>query len=144
MYKKSILLVVVIILSMLFLTTCKKDNPTEPTLEPLIVTVGEGTQPNYTWTEANGDSTGVCRLAVYRITNLGDPIWGIQTISQAVWSYEKDWFADGISPPVTHGVVQEGSERFGIADIWPLPEGLTYRVKMSKMNGAQGTLDFSR
>lgn len=144
MYKKSILLVVVIILSMFFLTTCKKDNPTEPTLAPLIITVGEGLQPNYYWTEANGDSTGVCKLEVFRITNLGDAIWGIETITQGGWSFETSWYEDGISSPVTHGVVQEGSEKSCIADIWPLPAGLTYRVKMTKMNGQQGNLDFSR
>lgn len=144
MYKKGTLLVMIIILSMFFLTTCKKDNPAETPANNLIITVGEGLQPNYTWTAANGDSTGIYRLAVYRITDLGDPIWAIQTISAEVWEYDRDWFSDGISSPVTHGVVQEGSEKWQIADIWPLPEGLTYRVQMSKTNGVQGTLDFSR
>ena len=144
MYKKSTLLVMIIILSMFFIASCKKESSTETPVENLIVTVGEGLTPKYSWTDANGDSTGICRLAVYRIIELDDPLWGIQTLSQGAYSYERDWYADGISPPVTHGVVQEGAERWGIRDIWPLPKGFAYRVRVSKTNGAQGIKDFSR
>ena len=134
----------IIILSMFFIASCKKESSTENPVENLIVTVGEGFQPKYYWTDANGDSTGIFRLAVYRITELGDPIWGIQTLSQGAYSYARDWYADGISPPVTHGVVQEGAEKWGIRDQWILPKGFTYRVRVSKTNGVQGYKDFSR
>ena len=145
MYKKSTLLVMVIILSMFFLTSCKKESSTETPVETLIVTVGEDLkQPKYYWTDANGDSTGITRIAVYRITNLGDPIWAIQTISQDVWHYSRDWYCDGMSSPVTHGVVQEGAEKWGIRDIRQLPKGFAYRVRVSKTNGVQGYRDFSR
>ena len=136
MYKKSTLLVMVIILSMFFLTSCKKENPTETPTSGLIITVGEGLTPKYSWTDANGDSTNAYRLVVYRKDDLGDTIWGIET--------PEDWFYDGISSPVTHGTVPEGIERYGIADISPLPANITYRVKVQKMNGVQGYKDFSR
>lgn len=140
----------IIILSMFFIASCKKESSTENPTSSLIVTVGEGLTPKYSWTDANGNPTNICRLVVYRADDLGDPIWGIQTLSQGAYSYERDWYADGISPPVTHGVVQLGSQRYGIEDIWPLdicpplPAGQTYRLKIQKMNGVQGIKDFSR
>jgi len=145
MYKKSTLIVMVIILSMFFLTSCKKESPTETPVENLIVTVGEDLlQPKYYWTDANGDSTGITRIAVYRIIELDDPLWAIQTISEPVYSSRRDWYADGISPPVTHGVVQEGAEKWGIRDICQLPKDFAYRVVVSKTNGVKGYKDFSR
>jgi len=136
MYKKNTLLVMTIILSMLFITSCKKDNPTETPVENLIITVGEGLTPKYSWTDANGNLTKVCRLCVYKASDLYDTIWGIDT--------PYDWFTDGISSPVTHGIVPEGAERYGVADITPLPSNNSYRVLIQKMNGVQGYKDFSR
>jgi len=126
----------IIVLSMFFITSCKKENPTETPSNNLIVTVGEGLTPKYSWTYANGNPTNICRLVVYRADDLGDTIWGIDT--------PYDWFSDGISSPVTHGTVPEGAERYGVADISPLPVNNAYRVLIQKMNGVQGIKDFSR
>jgi len=144
MYRKTTLIVMAVILSMLFITSCKKDNPTETTVKNLIVTVGEGLTPYYSWKDADGNPTNVYSLRVYKANDLDRHIWGIQTPSSDAYQDIHTWFADGIWSPVTHGIVQEGAERDGIADITPLPAGLTYRVKIQKTNGVQGYKDFSR
>lgn len=81
MYKKSDLLVIVVILSMFYITSCKKKSPTEPTEPPASsfdITVGSGLQPRYSWTDANGNPTKANRLDVYLISNSSSKcIWGI-------------------------------------------------------------------
>lgn len=136
MYKKSALLVMVVVLSMFFLTTCKKDNPAEPAVKNTIeVTIGDGLSPKYSWKLVDGGArTNIFRLAVYRIDDLHDCIWGVQSETQPGWGGQT-FFYDEITSPVIHGVIPPGMEKYGIRDIYPLPEGHTYRVVVQKING---------
>ena len=145
MYKKSTLFVMVIVLSMFFLTTCKKDNPAEPTVKNTIeVTVGDGLSPKYSWKLIDGGSrTNIFRLAVYKIDDLHDCIWGVQSETRDGYDGQT-FFYDEISSPVVHGTIPSGMEKYGIRDIYPLPEGHTYRVVVQKINGEQGVKEFSR
>ena len=135
MYKKNALLLIIIIF-LLVLITCKKDNPVDPPVKnTIVITVGSGFSPKYSWIDLNGNRTGIFRLTVYEITNLGDHVWGIRTIGRE---------HNGISSPVTHGTVPSGAEKYGIRDLTILPEGFTYRVMVQKLNGEQGIKDFLR
>ena len=146
MHKKSALLVMVVVLLVFFLTTCKKDNPAEPAVKNTIeVTVGDGLSPKYSWKLVDGGArTNIFRLAVYRIEDLHDCIWGVQTPTTGSAWEGQTFFYDGLTSPLTHGTVPSGAEKYGIRDIYPLPEGHTYRVVVQKINGEQGVKEFSR
>jgi len=123
---------------------CKKDSPVQPVKNTISVTIGDGLSPKYSWELIEGGSrTNVFRLAVYRITDLHDCIWGVETPTKG--GYEgQTFFYDGLRSPVIHGVVPSGAQKYGIRDIYPLPEGHTYRVVVQKINGEQGWKEFSR
>ncbi|MEO0225538.1 MAG: hypothetical protein ABIL05_01150 [candidate division WOR-3 bacterium] len=117
MIRKAIVLTVLL----LIIIACNPQN--QPGGE-IDVDVGAGTTPAYYW------DGGVCSLTVARTSNLNRIVWGVTSGSK-----------NNITSPYFQGEVKTGLTR--IANVESvLTDGVEYRVRVVRTDGAEGWNDF--
>ncbi len=92
----------------------------------IAIAADTGTTPLYTW--AGGP---VYALTVSRVSDLNTLVWGILTAG-----------ADSIFSGVTHGTVPAGALEVG-NDERVLTPGTTYRVRVNRIDGSYGYIEFT-
>ena len=124
-------LMFVLCFSLLFIS-CSEDNPAgtgnnNSGAGNITITVGSGTNPQYSW---SGDN--VFSVTVVRTSDPGTPIWGIATPGQ-----------DNIESPATHGVIPSVATQLFSTET-TLSGGVQYRVTVARINGSDfGFTDFT-
>lgn len=114
---------------------CKKDE--EPTGNntntggttggTIVITVGSGLNPSYSWSGGN-----VYQLSVVRQSAPGTIVWGAATPGN-----------NGISSPVNHGSLPGGAVQTSNTEA-TLSAGVAYRVNVTRLDGSFGYTDFTR